>query len=124
MRDDIPKARLLQARKLRREMTVAETMLWKCLRDRGLGQLKFRRQVPIGPFIADFACLTRRLVIELDGRPHEEPEQQAHDARRDAWFSRHGWRVLRLDNERVIGGAALGDIEAWLRTLAPSSDPR
>ncbi|MDJ0447700.1 endonuclease domain-containing protein [Methylocystis sp. JR02] len=122
MRDHTPKARFTQARSLRRNMTVAEDMLWRCLRGRGFEGLKFRRQVPIGPYIADFACLERRLIIELDGRPHEEPEQQAHDRRRDAWFFANGWRVLRLDNERVIGGAALNDIALWMRP--PSSDPR
>lgn len=107
-------------------MTIAEETLWRCLRGRGFAGMKFRRQVPIGPFIADFACIESRIVVELDGRPHEAPERQEYDRRRDGWFAAHGWRVLRLDNERVIGGAALCDISAWLRTLAtpPSSDPR
>ncbi len=122
MRDDTPKARVTQARRLRRNMTVAEDMLWRCLRGRGFEGLKFRRQVLIGPYIADFACLDRRVIIELDGRPHGEPEQQEHDRRRDAWFLANGWRVLRLDNERVIGGAAQNDIALWMRP--PSSDPR
>jgi very-short-patch-repair endonuclease len=122
MRDGTPRARFTQARQLRRNMTVAEEMLWRCLRGRGFEGMKFRRQVPVGPYIADFACIERRIVIELDGRPHEEPEQQVHDRRRDAWFETNGWQVLRLDNERVIGGAALNDLAKWLR--APSSDPR
>ena len=121
MRDDIPGNRLQQARTLRRNMTVAEDMLWRCLRGRGFRGMKFRRQTPIGPFIADFACLDEKLIVELDGRPHETPERQAYDQRRDAWFMGQGWRVLRLDNERVIGGAALVDLERWLGS--PSSDP-
>jgi len=121
MRDGTPKARFTQARRLRRNMTVAEEMLWRCLRGRGFEGMKFRRQIPIGPFSADFACIERKVVIELDGRPHEEPEQQEHDRRRDAWFADQAWRVLRLDNERVIGGAALNDLAIWLRP--PSSDP-
>ncbi|PPD18835.1 MAG: hypothetical protein CTY30_05660 [Methylocystis sp.] len=76
---------------------------------------------PVGPFIADFACLNHRLIVELDGRPHENPGQAARDRRRDAWFVENGWRVLRLSNERVIGGAALDDIARALRS--PSSDP-
>ncbi len=120
MRDDIPKNRLARARALRRDMTTAEDILWRCLRGRGFHGMKFRRQVPVGPFIADFACLERKLIIELDGRPHEAPERQAYDQRRDDWLEQQGWRVLRLDNERVIGGVALLDIEKW---LAPSSDP-
>jgi very-short-patch-repair endonuclease len=103
-------------------MTIAEDMLWRSLRGRGFEGMKFRRQVPIGPYIADFACLERKLIIELDGRPHEEPDQAAYDRWRDNWLIAQGWRVLRLDNERVIGGAALRDIGRSL--LPPSSDPR
>ncbi len=121
MRDDIPIERLHQARTLRRDMTNAETLLWRHLRGRGLEGEKFRRQVPIGPFIVDFACLNRRLIVELDGRPHENLVQAARDRRRDAWFVDRGWRVLRLSNERVIAGAALDDISRALRS--PSSDP-
>lgn len=115
MRDDTPRERVKQARSLRREMTNAEVLLWRALRNRGLDGLKFRRQVPIGPFIADFACVDRRLIVELDGRPHDEPEQQLHDRKRDAWFETSGWRVLRLLNERVTGGVALDDIRQALR---------
>ncbi len=59
----------------------------------------------------------------LDGRPHEAPERQARDRQRDEWLAAHGWRVLRLTNECVIGSAALLDIMAALRP-PPSSDPR
>ncbi|MDQ0472870.1 endonuclease domain-containing protein [Labrys wisconsinensis] len=61
--------------------------------------------MPIGPFVADFACPTRRLIIEVDGRTHAE--RPADDARRDAWFRREGWRVLRFSDDRVIGGLPL-----------------
>jgi very-short-patch-repair endonuclease len=121
MRDDTPRERFHQARKLRQETTVAEAILWKHLRGRELLGMKFRRQVPIGPYIADFACVSKRLIIELDGRPHETVEQRARDQIRDDWFSNHGWRVLRLSNERLIGGAALDDISRVL--AAPSSAP-
>jgi hypothetical protein len=63
---------LARARSLRRAMTVAETILWRGLRGRGIGA-KFRRQVPIGPYIGDFVCIAARLIIELDGPPHEAP---------------------------------------------------
>jgi very-short-patch-repair endonuclease len=66
MRDDTPRERLRQARTLRQEMTIAEAILWKHLRGRGLLGMKFRRQVPIGPYIADFACVSERLIIELE----------------------------------------------------------
>ena len=92
------------ARRLRREMTVAETMLWRALRDRGLAGTKFRRQVPIGPYVADFVCLERRIIVELDGPPHDKPEQQAHDETRDAWLHREGFHVLRFSNDLAIGG--------------------
>lgn len=115
IRDDTPRVRCRQARLLRRNMTVAEEMLWRSLRGHGFEGMKFRRQAPIGHYIADFACLESRIIVELDGRPHEAPERQARDRRRDEWFAAHGWRVLRLDNERIIGGAALLDIAAALR---------
>ncbi|WBJ98447.1 endonuclease domain-containing protein [Methylocystis parvus] len=94
------------ARKLRRNMTEAEAILWRSLRRSALG-MKFRRQVPIGRFVADFLCVEHRLIVELDGRPHDDEEQKAHDAARDAWLAEHGYRVLRFRNDLVIGG---GDI--------------
>ena len=69
---------LTTARRLRRDMTVVETMLWRSLRNRGFGW-KFRRQVPIGPYVADFACLAAKLIVELDGPPHETEEQRLHE---------------------------------------------
>jgi very-short-patch-repair endonuclease len=99
----IPERQLNRARRMRREMTVAEAILWRGLRGRGIGT-KFRRQVPIGPYVADFACVEARVVVELDGPPHESPKQRAFDARRDAWFADNGWRVLRFPNDLIIGG--------------------
>ncbi len=116
--------RLSNARRLRKEMTAAETMLWRSLLDRGIGT-KFRRQVPIGPYVADFACVAARLIVELDGRPRDEPERQAHDRYRDAWLIDHGWRVLRIPNDIVTGGGdiVIGRIRAALAPHVPSSDP-
>jgi very-short-patch-repair endonuclease len=117
---------LSQARHLRREMTNAETMLWESLRDRGMG-LKFRRQVPIGPYIADFACIKAKLVVELDGPPHNEPSQINHDLRRDSWLRAQGWYVLRVSNDLVIGGGniILEEIRRAVGSATPpSSDPR
>ena len=116
--------RLSNARRLRKEMT-AETMLWRSLRNRGIAA-KFRRQVPLGPYVADFACVAARLVVELDGPPHDAPERRALDRRRDAWLTEQGWRVLRIPNDIVIGGGdiVIDRIKAALAPHLPSSDPR
>ena len=90
---------LSRARSMRREPTLAEKQLWKLLRDRRLG-LKFRRQVPMGDYIADFACFEAALVVEADGAAHRDP---AYDAARDRWFAEQGFRVLRFSNDLVIG---------------------
>jgi very-short-patch-repair endonuclease len=84
------------ARDLRRNMTDAERLLWYFLRARRFAGCKFRRQHPIGPFIADFACVERRLVIEADGGQHAE---SASDARRTRWLAAEGWRVVRFWND-------------------------
>jgi very-short-patch-repair endonuclease len=97
---------LADARRLRRDMTVAEAVLWRGLRDRGEGA-KFRRQVPLGPYVADFVCIAARLIVELDGPPHDAADQRLHDSRRDAWLRSQGWRVLRFSNDLVIGGGDL-----------------
>src|SRR5450631_197339 len=117
---------LAAARRLRRDMTIAETILWRGLRNRGNGA-KFRRQVPIGPYVADFVCIAGRLIIELDGPPHDEAEQRLHDVSRDAWLRAQGWRVLRFSNDLVIGGGniVLDEIRKAIgEAVPPSSDPR
>jgi very-short-patch-repair endonuclease len=90
---------LLRARYLRSRMTDAERKLWFLLRDRRFAQVKFRRQVPIGPFIADFLCFESRLVIEVDGGQHAE---SLRDIKRDRWFAANGFRVLRFWNNEVL----------------------
>jgi very-short-patch-repair endonuclease len=92
------------ARARRRAMTKAETLLWSALRDHGLAGHKFRRQTPIGPYFADFACLVRKLIVEADGRSHEGEDAALRDAARDVWFTRAGYRVLRFSDEMIIGG--------------------
>lgn len=78
-------------------MTREEALLWKQIRGSALG-VRFRRQHPIGPYIADFACLRPKLVIEVDGGQHQESE---YDARRDAYLRSRGFVVLRFWNEDV-----------------------
>jgi very-short-patch-repair endonuclease len=87
---------------MRREPTLAEEKLWERLRDRQLLGLKFRRQVEIDGYIADFCCRELRLVVELDGKVHETQEQAAHDANRDAYLKTRGYVILRLPNEEVL----------------------
>ena len=88
------------AKKLRKDMPQAERMLWAKLRNKQLGGLRFRRQHTIGPYIADFACVDIRLVIELDGEQHAFDEG-AKDATRDAYMERKDWTVLRFWNHEV-----------------------
>ena len=88
-----------RARALRLNMTDAERKLWYVLRDRRFAGFKFSRQVPVGPFIADFVCFEERLVIEVDGGHHAE---SLRDQRRDRWFSANEFRVLRFWNNEVL----------------------
>ena len=86
---------------LRKAATVTERHLWRYLRDRQLAGFRFRRQVPIGNYIADFACLDAKLVIEVDGGQHLE--QRAYDAHWDAELIERGYQVLRFwDNDVLL----------------------
>ena len=88
------------ARYNRREMTEGEAILWNALR-KEIKSCKFRRQHPIGDYIADFICLTRKLVIEVDGGYHNRPEQQISDQWRTEFLQEKGYRVLRFSNDEV-----------------------
>jgi 2-isopropylmalate synthase len=92
-------ASVTRARALRVDLTKAERKLWYALRDRRFAGYKFRRQVPIGPYIADFICYSAGLVIEVDGGQHAG---SVGDARRDRWFAGNGFRVLRFWNNEVL----------------------
>ena len=85
-------------RELRQNMTNAERMFWRAVRARQIGA-KILRQFPIGPYVVDFICLERRLVIEIDGGQHAH---SATDATRDAWLEAHGFRIVRFWNNEVI----------------------
>jgi very-short-patch-repair endonuclease len=100
LQDGNPKT-VRRARSLRKKLTPAETILWSRLRRRAVGGAGFRKQHPIGPYIADFACVPARLVIEVDGDTHGTDAAQRHDRERTAFMQAHGWRVLRLTNEDV-----------------------
>jgi len=90
------------ARALRSNMTEAEKVLWDKLRRKQLAGIQFYRQKPLGPYIADFYCATAKLVIELDGSQHAEPEHRANDELRDQYLMQLGLRVLRFDNRQVL----------------------
>ena len=81
-------------------MTDVERVLWRGLRGKQIGGHRFRRQHPIGKYIADFACIEQKLVIELDGGQHQE--QIAYDEQRTAYIQAQGWAVLRFWNNDVL----------------------
>ena len=85
-----------RAKKLRRAMSDEERILWMLLRDRRFAGFKFRRQVPLGDYVVDFACFERKLVVELDGSQHADPEQTAFDAKRTQVLEAAGFRVVRV----------------------------
>ncbi|MEM7131245.1 MAG: DUF559 domain-containing protein [Chloroflexota bacterium] len=89
-----------RARELRQEQTAAETRLWHHLRGRKVHGLKFRRQHPIERFIVDFYCAEHQLVIEVDGRIHEDRAVQ--DQQRTDWLEARGYRVMRFTNREVF----------------------
>lgn len=96
-----------QLRHLRRNMTDAERRLWSRLRNDMTG-FNFRRQHRLGVYIVDFVCLERRLVVEVDGGQHNEPEGLVHDVRRTKWLNDDGYEVLRFWNNEVL--AATDDV--------------
>ncbi|MBI4595908.1 MAG: endonuclease domain-containing protein [Candidatus Tectomicrobia bacterium] len=109
-----------RARELRMNPTEAETKLWHLLRDRVSGGWKFRRQRPIGPFIVDFVCLEKMLVIEVDGGQHNIDIES--DARRTEYLRGHGYQILRFWNDEVLADedAILSVILANLSNEVPS----
>jgi len=89
-----------RAHELRKNMTDAERLLWSRLRRRQIHGRRFRRQHPIGPYIADFACTDAKLIIELDGGQHAA--RQDEDAARTRWLADSGYRALRFWNNDVL----------------------
>jgi very-short-patch-repair endonuclease len=88
-----------RARELRKDMTLAERKLWSLLQARQLDGFRFRRQMPVGPYVADFACLEATLIIEVDGGQHLD---SLSDAARDRFLASRGFRVLRFWNNDVL----------------------
>jgi very-short-patch-repair endonuclease len=96
--DESPRDR---GRRLRAESTSEERRSWRYLRAKRFAGFKFRRQHRIGSYYADFCCIERRLIIELDGSQHAEPEVETRDADRTAYLREQGYRVIRFWNEQV-----------------------
>jgi 5-methyltetrahydrofolate--homocysteine methyltransferase len=92
---------IIRARELRKNATYAERILWSALRGKQLRRLKFRRQCPLGEYFADFVCLSERLIVELDGVQHEQPEHVRYDQRLTMWLRGKNFRVLRFRNDDV-----------------------
>src|SRR5208282_3327351 len=93
-------AKTSSARQLRKNSTLAERKLWRYLRSRSIGGFKFVRQEPIGPYVVDFVCRGKRLVVEVDGGQHADSKR---DAVRDRWLVDHRYRVLRFWHNEVLG---------------------
>jgi very-short-patch-repair endonuclease len=109
-----------RARAMRGAPTDSELRLWRLLRDRRLSGFKFRRQVPLGPYIVDFLCVGAKLIVEADGSQHAESPR---DKARDAYLASQGWKVLRFWNNEVLQNRE-GVLETILAHASrPSSGP-
>ncbi len=97
-------------------MTGPEKKLWHELKAHRAGGAHFRRQVPLGPYIADFACHHAKLIVEVDGDQHGSGRQQASDTRRDRWFAEQGYQTLRFSNWQVMN-----EFESVVRTIAAAA---
>ncbi|MBA4164144.1 MAG: hypothetical protein C0510_05875 [Erythrobacter sp.] len=107
------KATVRKARALRNDMSLPEVMLWQILRTRPAG-LKFRRQHPVGPYIADFYCASKKTVIEIDGIAHDMGDRHLRDERRDTILRERGLMIIRIpagDVLRDVAGVAVAIVE-------------
>ena len=116
------------ARRMRREPTLAERLLWKELRALDLPVGHFRRQAPFGAFVVDFVHHASRLIVEADGGIHDLDEVATRDASRSAWLTERGYRVLRLSNNEIINSPEAAAerirVEVCARTPAPGPSPQ
>ena len=102
----------------RARMSDAERKLWFAVRARRLGGLKFRRQHPMGPYVADFYCAEAGLVVEVDGNHHSEPAQVEHDEVRDDWMTTQGLNVLRFTVYEILQNFDAVNERIWLEATA------
>ena len=117
----IDRFRRATARRLRAKSMETEILLWKRLRTIETEGTHFRRQVPIGPFVADFACMAARLVIELDGSQHNTDAHRQRDERRTWWLESEGYRVIRFWNNDLTSNMN-GVLETVYAALYGSRD--
>ncbi len=110
---------LKHAKQLRRDMTPQERLLWNRLRDRQVGGYKFRKQQPIGPYIVDFICHEKKLIVEADGSQHYDSD---HDLARDQWLKKQDYSVLRYRNNEINENLE-GVLEAILIALSQNPSP-
>jgi very-short-patch-repair endonuclease len=110
------------ARALRRNMTEAERIIWYNVRAHRSQGESFRRQTPIGPYVVDFVCHAAKLIVEVAGGQHFEPENIMRDARRDAYLRAQGYRVLRFNTLDVMKNKA-GVLETIAAALRGSEAP-
>ena len=106
---------------MRHTPAVTEKHFWNEVRDRKLGGFKFRRQYLIGPYIADYVCVEKKLIVELDGVLHADHAE--YDERRDAFLEREGYRVIRFKNEDLLHDMS-GTLEYIRRELCAAPSPR
>ena len=119
MQDQLRKIRLARAQELRASATSAEQKLWRALKKLQLQNTHFRRQVPIGPYVADFACLRARLLVEVDGPSHSYENQEKRDAKRTSFLEAQGFHVLRFWNDAVYN-----DLETVIETILATMHAR
>jgi|JI10StandDraft_1071094.scaffolds.fasta_scaffold156495_2 very-short-patch-repair endonuclease len=111
-----------RARRLRRDMSRPEAILWSYLRNHGIAGMHFRRQHAIGPYILDFYCASLSLCIEIDGLTHSTPEAARHDDARTAWLEARGIHVVRFAAQDVLHAEGLSAVLTTIESLtAPST---
>lgn len=117
-----PSPTISNAKRLRREMSLPEILLWECLRAGRLDGHRFRRQHPIGRYVLDFYCSVSKFAVEVDGAHHELAGQMSHDAKRDAWLATQGIRVARVAASDVLDGQAFDGVLRMIRAVADGAE--
>jgi very-short-patch-repair endonuclease len=115
--DEVSKIQRTRAKQLRRTMTRAEILLWRHLKANRLTGLGFRRQSPMGNYIADLVSHSCKLIVEVDGESHDFEERIRYDQVRDQWFASRGYRVLRFTNDDVMK-----NLEGVVLTIAEAAE--